>query len=441
MRGYPRQAWKAAVACICLSLVNPIVMPMLSTYVVDPLSKDFGISASGVLTALNVPVFLSPAILPIAGRLIDRRGIRAITIPAAVAYGIAMALVGILSTNTVQLALLLVLATAGGYMTSQAVVFKVVVEWFPRHRGMALGAINGVSGLTAAALSPVMALLVTNFGWRAPYLLLAAIILLVALPGAIFLLSEPADADRARQSREPAGRPTKPQRPDLPGLTVGQAIRTRTWLFLVVVVMIVAGAEYSVQQNAVSIFGEHGYTVLDVSFALAAGSIASLAALLGSGFYLDRIKTSRMAIAPFAAAILIALVLTQISQGAFWLLMLVFLFLFVTGGINVAGPYLTSRMFGLRSFAQLQGITLWIVTLVASLTPILFRTGAERTGTYTVPLLALTVAAAAGFVLAIFLPRFPQRDPNLEGFPEAGSGSLPVPDRTGPRGTDQLTNP
>jgi MFS family permease len=241
----------------------------------------------------------------------------------------------------------------------------------------------------------------TGLGWRGTYLLVAAVIALVGIPSAVFLISEPT----AQRMTMPA-RPGKAL-PGLPGIPLHKAVRTRTWIFIALFLAFAAAGPMGVRQNAVGFFGERGFTPATISVSLSALFIASIAGLLLGGLILDRTHRPWV-VAPIMAAVPAGLVLAFVNHGSTPLLFAAMILLgFATGAESSLGPYLIARYFGLVSFAQLQGLTLAISTLSLGLSPYLIGAGQVATGSYLVPVIVLTVLTAIGVVLAALLPKFP----------------------------------
>lgn len=408
----PPKAKAALAGCLLLMVVSPSGLSAMTTFVVPAFAHAAGVAVpAAILVFVTVPLLIGPIVLPIAGRWVDRRGARRVAIPAAVAYTAVTALVPMCGFSVPLLAVVLVLAAVFGFMTTLSVVFKVVSTWLPRHKGIGFALIGVVSSLASAVFSPLFQWLIngaagggfTGLGWNGTYFLVAGVIALVAIPSAVFLISEPT-APGMTMPAPP--RPGKAQ-PGLPGIPLRKALPTRTWIFIALFLAFAAAGPMAVRQNAVGFFGERGFTAAMVSLSLSALFIASIIGLLLGGLILDRTHRPWV-VAPIMAAVPAGLVLAVANHGSTPLLFAAMVLLgFATGAESALGPYLIARYFGLASFAQLQGLTLAISTLSLGLSPYLIGAGQVATGSYTAPVIALTVLTAIGVVLAALLPKFP----------------------------------
>ncbi|WP_427918772.1 MFS transporter [Streptomyces sp. cg40] len=422
MRMYPKQAWKAMIACGVAMMLSPAgVLAATTTFFVGPISKEFGWKESATLTLFSLPLLVVPFVLPFGGRWVDRWGVKKVAVPAVVLYGLAMAAAALVGASRLALGAILVIAMGFGYIGCVVVVFKVVLVWFPHHRGIGFASVGVVASLAGSVFSPLSEQLISAVGWRATFVLLGVAILLIVAPAQMFLLSEP---DKVQQEGSvpafPEGVPdTMPVPAELPGVPLRKAIRSRTWLLSTVIFMLAGGAVLSVSQNAVSLLGDHGYSSGTVSLSLSAQFISSVVGLILAGVILDRAR-SPWVIVPFVACVLVALVLVISVYDTVPVLFLAMCLLgVVRGAESTIGPYLIARYFGPRDFAQLQGLTLGITILAMGVIPVIVQTAAEQTSSYNGPLLVLIVACAVALVMAFFLPRYPALDAGESATPPA----------------------
>ncbi len=364
-----------------------------------------------ILLFVAIPLLISPFVLPIAGAWVDRWGAKRVAIPASILYGVATALVPISSASLGLLGVVVVLASVFGFMASLAVVFKVVTGWFPRHRGVGFALIGTVSSLASALLSPLFQWMIdgdksgfAGLGWAGTYYAVATAIALLAVPAALFLLSEP-----ALETSEPAfPKPlSKVNLKAIPGVPMGQALRSRTWILIALSLALAAAGPMAVRQNAVNFFSERGFDPATVAVSQSVLFVASIVGLFFGGMILDRTRRPWV-IVPLLATVPIGLVLSYFNRGNVPLLFVSTAFLgFATGAESSLGPFLISRYFGLKCFAQLQGLTLAISTLTLGLSPFLVSAMQTATGSYSVPFGVLTTLTLLAVLLAFLLPEYP----------------------------------
>ncbi|MFF5138397.1 MFS transporter [Streptomyces sp. NPDC013157] len=434
----PASAKAALIGCLLLMLVSPSGLSAMTTFIVPAFAKDTGVAKStGILVFVSIPLLIGPIVLPFAGRWVDRLGARRVAVPSAVLYAVLTALVPLCGFSVPLLAVVLILASVFGFMSGLAVVFKVVSTWLPQHKGIGFALIGVASSLAAAVFSPVFQWLISGsagLGWKGTYLVVAAAISVVAIPTTVFLISEPTVLVEPTEPMGPMEltEPMEPTKrrvtgpgaglPRLPGVPLRKAVRTRVWISITASLALAAAGPMTVRQNAVDFFDERGFTETTVSLSLSALFVASVAGLLIGGMILDRTDRPRVVV-PMLAAVPVGLLIAFANHGSTPLLFVAMILLgFATGAESSLGPFLIARYFGLASFAQLQGLTLAISTLSLGMSPFLVSAMQTATGSYTVPVLALTALTVVAVVLAAVLPQFPAQW-KIENAPEQTTGS------------------
>jgi type III secretion system YscQ/HrcQ family protein len=157
-----------------------VLFQSIDPLVADDLMTDLAIGKStlGILTAA-FPLAFAACLLP-SGIAIDRFGPRPVQ---SVMMGVTAlgALIFSLSTGSFGLMIGRTLLGAGAASALLAVM-KAAVTWFPRERlGLVTGCLITVAGLGALAMADPTALFVRAHGWRALFILLAALAMLCAI--------------------------------------------------------------------------------------------------------------------------------------------------------------------------------------------------------------------------------------------------------------------
>jgi type III secretion system YscQ/HrcQ family protein len=167
-----------------------VLFQRIDSLVADDLMTDLAIGEGtlGILTAA-FPLAFAACLLP-SGIAIDRFGPRAVQ---SVMMGVTAlgALIFSLSTGPFGL---MIGRTLLGVGTASALLagMKAVVTWFPRERlGLVTGCLITVAGLGTLVMADPAALFVRAYGWRALFILLAALATLCAIL-AVLLVPTPA---------------------------------------------------------------------------------------------------------------------------------------------------------------------------------------------------------------------------------------------------------
>ena len=93
-----------------------------------------------------------------------------------------------------------------GSFHNNLITFLIINSWFTENNGMATSIMMCCSGAAGAVLSPVVSKVITNFGWRNGYRMVAAVVLFFCLPIMLYrrnlIAAETTDKKDARQEEE-----------------------------------------------------------------------------------------------------------------------------------------------------------------------------------------------------------------------------------------------
>ncbi|WP_347555647.1 MFS transporter [Robbsia sp. KACC 23696] len=134
---------------------------------IQPLEQTFGWSAAQISSAISVNLVLYGLLGPFAAALMKTIGVRRVAVIA-----LALLAIGALSSLFMRtpLQLLLtwgILVGTGSGMAALTLGATVANRWFTKHRGLAMGLMTASSATGQLVFLPLMAALVTSYGWRA----------------------------------------------------------------------------------------------------------------------------------------------------------------------------------------------------------------------------------------------------------------------------------
>ncbi|MGE0828997.1 MAG: MFS transporter, partial [Hyphomonadaceae bacterium] len=243
-------------------------------------------------------------------------------------------------------------------------------SFFDEHRGTALGIAMAGTGIGTAILPQILQFLIDEHGWRTAYLALAALMVGIALPSVLFLLRDPGD-------KSVAAEPTiAPVAGELPGIEAKQALTSRTFWLLAIVVFLVASVVYGVIVHAVPFLTDAGVPAAQAATVLIAAGMSTLVGRLLSGFLVDRIFAPFVGIFFFMLAIL-GLYLFGANVNP--VIGMIFIGLASGAEIDLIG-YLTSRYFGVKRFGLLYGLMFTVFAAGCAFGPFVmgFTYGADQ---------------------------------------------------------------
>lgn len=191
-KGRFHYGWVAIAVAFMIMLVTAGIRSTPSVMMV-PLERDFGWSRTTVSLALSINLALFGLMGPFAAAAMQRFGLRRTVMLAMGVLAVAVSLSSQM-TQTWQMQLVWgILVGLGTGATSMTLGATIVNRWFSERRGLAMGILTASSATGQLAFLPLMAYVVTHYGWR-PVVLAVAVAAAIILPLVSFLLPErPAD--------------------------------------------------------------------------------------------------------------------------------------------------------------------------------------------------------------------------------------------------------
>jgi MFS family permease len=249
--------------------------------------------AAGVQSlAFVVYLFLSPLI----GGLIDRYGPKRVIIPGTLILCAGL----LLSSFTTSLAQFYffygVIVAVGVSFISIVAYSSILAHWFERKRGIAVGfAVSGM-GLGTFALVPLAQYLISFWGWRTSFVMLAAIVFVLLVPPSfIFLRHKPSDLnlqpDGAVEGEVPKGKRVEIVDPGWAetAWTLKRAFGTTRYWALLAFAFFSITPVYLMVVHSVRFLVDQGLHKMSAAFILALVGIVSLGMRIFWGWLSDRI--------------------------------------------------------------------------------------------------------------------------------------------------------
>jgi MFS family permease len=188
-QGRIHYAWVVLGALIVVMIAASGLRSVFGVFIV-PLETEFGWGRTSLSLAASLSLLLLGAIGPVAGRIADVWGPRAVVAAAlgTLAVGtVASAFVTQLWHVFIFSGILMALGSGGAAMSTAS---AVAARWFDKHRGLVMGAFG--AGISAGQLIvvPLAMWLTLTLGWRQSYLWLGVGIVVLVLPIAVGLVRD-----------------------------------------------------------------------------------------------------------------------------------------------------------------------------------------------------------------------------------------------------------
>ena len=396
-----RRGWRSVAAAFFVGGCGVASLPFFTMGVfTKPLGEAFGWSRAetqGFLTFLTAGVLVGS---PLAGWLMDRIGVRRVTMFAVLALAAGLAALGALTTSLTSFYVIAALTAFFGAGTTSVCYSRVVISWFERHRGFALGLAISGPGL-AGILAPVYATwLVETQGWRAGYFGIAVLPVALALPAAyVWLRLRPAAATEALRPAEHAG------------LTFGQAIRSyRMWVIGLGFFLFCSGTGGLIP-HMIPLLTDRGLSGGEAARIAGISGLAVLFGRVAGGWLLDRFWAPAVAAvvvgSPAVFCLALGLGFGLGGDGQSLVVATAVAIGLAAGAEFDIVAYMVSKYFGLKAYGLIYGALYGFFVCGTAVAPPLFGWLFDTRGNYDVALITAGAAFGLGALIVLTLGRYP----------------------------------
>jgi MFS family permease len=390
--------WRVVLGgSVLLMLQNGLILSAFGAYLVA-ITADTGWSPGIVAVGYAIVQLGNGFLAPLTGWCCDRFGTRAVSRVGTFSTAAGFALASGTADAPQFIAAIMVVAlgcSAAGIMP----LTVAVVQALPERRTLALGLLP--SGIALGGLAvPFVALALDGIGWRATFLVVAGVIVLVGLAAGATLPTARAGARGVPAVA--ADEPVPAAAPAAAGHDLGSALRTSAFWLLVAGHGSALVAVSAVNLHLVPLLTHHhGMPLATAGVAVAAMSVAQLVGQVVTGLIGDKIDKRTLAASCMAVQTGVLVLMATVSGFA----------MLVTAAVvhglmwGLRGPVMTSLRtdyFGLASFGTIMGWSMGFVSLGLVIGPLLVSALADGPG-YQVAFLTLAAVTGAGGVAFVVL--------------------------------------
>ena len=352
------------------------------------IAEDTGWTLPTITLAFSAGLIVSALGGVVVGRRLDRRGPRLVMTTGAIVGGVGLVIVSAAPNPWVFAAGWLVCGLAQSAVLYQA-AFTVVIRRHGERRRHAMTILTLAGGLASTVFAPIVAGLLAVLDWRATFLVLAGLLVVLTVPLHWWFL-------------ERGWPPLDPPQPHERVHGVATVIRTRRFWMLELSMVSLAIALFSVTLAVIPLYLEKGLTYETAAWALGllgagqvVGRLLYLAIPHGSAAWLALAATSGLAV--------VLLGLMAVVPGPTWLLIAIGIAAgAVRGAQTLVQASAAADRWGVRNYGSINGVVAAPITAVAALGPSLGPIVATAVGGYEA--MALVMAGVA--LVALVSSRF-----------------------------------
>jgi MFS family permease len=298
------------------------------------------------------------------------------------------------------------------------VPLTAVANWFQVMRPRALGLVTMSVPLGASVLAMAYQLLMNEYDWRAPFYVLAALLIgVVVVPSAMLLRRQPEDLGLlpdGRTAAEPSGAagPRGSHRTAVAvedNWTLREAMGTPTlWIIAISLGLGTLGSG-GMAFNLAAFFTDANF---DPTLAAGTLSVFAFTGAVGSGLWgyaAERFSIRWLSAATYAASGL-SLIMLLVEPSPMLAYVFAAIFGLTARGESAIGPILVAHFYGRRSFGAINGMISPFNMAGLGLGPVVAAATFNLTGSYNWIILGFMAAFGISAVLMLVIPR-PKRVP------------------------------
>ncbi|WP_407855626.1 MFS transporter [Enterococcus hailinensis] len=397
--------WIVVLGCVCITAtVVPMVMSLANVYLLS-VTEDMAISRSAFTLVNTITQSMGIIFSPIVAKKLATGDLKKIQTIALIAF-VGAYFSFSFATAVWQLYLLAIVLGIAYTSSTLIPVSMMITNWFEEKRGLAMSIAMAGIGLGGFIFSPVLSYLLTTFGWRASYRIMAVLLLAITIPISLFVLKKsPSEMGlQAYGATKKAEQMTHEEKES--ALTVNQLIRQPVFL------MLVFGIFCNGLLNSGSL-GQFPPALEEMHGVVVKSSIISLYSLVGIfgklilGWIDDRFGTVKSAI--FGCGFMtLAFILLLNGYQLVMIYLMAFCFGLGTPIGTVSPPLITARIYGRKHYAEVYGIISSISQVGLTLGSLIIASIYDKTGSYQNGwklLIVLTIITMITWILSMRMPR------------------------------------
>jgi predicted MFS family arabinose efflux permease len=268
-----------------------------------PLQREFGWSTAAISSAMALRLMLFGLMGPFAAALINRYGVRQVTLAALSLIGAGFGLSMFMSKIWQLLLLWGVVVGVGTGLTALVLAATVSARWFHTRRGLIVGLLTASSATGQLVFLPALASLATRHGWRSALALVCVLLALAAVVVWMFMVDRPGDLGLRPVGADPHVPLDQTDRRDAESSSIAaaavNALRDAShyrvfWILFATFFICGASTNGLIQTHFVSFCSDKGLGEVAAASVLAAMGIFDFFGTIASGWLSDRFNSGTL---------------------------------------------------------------------------------------------------------------------------------------------------
>jgi MFS family permease len=348
--------WAMIAVTFVTALVSAAAVGAPGVFIV-PLQKEFGWSTAEISSAMSIRFVLFGLMAPFAAALMNRYGLRNVTLTALVVV-VASLLLSLWMTQVWQLMALWGVAVGiGTGMTALVLGATVATRWFSARRGLVIGILTASAATGQLIFLPILASITEHSDWRWALALMCVMLTVAALGVLLVMRDRPSDLalrPYGDTGTAPIAAPPPNNAPIMAAAlgALRDAAQTRVfWILFATFFICGASTNGLVQVHLIPMCLDFGIPQIQAAGLLAAMGVFDFVGTIASGWLSDRYDNRYL---------------------LFW-------YYGLRGLSLLALPFSDFSFYGLSLFAMFYGLD-WIATVPPTVRLTASKFGPERAG-------------------------------------------------------------
>ena len=349
------------------------------SYFNEAFIAEFGMSKTALSAAYLFATLLAATGLTFVGAMIDRWGLRRMTLVGFSAMGFACVFAS-QATGLLTLFVAFCLLRLFGPGTMTLLANNSLAAWFDCRLGTASSAAQIAMAGASAAIPTAIVLLIDSVGWRGTYGVFAVVIVVGFLPlMAMFFRQSPREMGQipdgmrfhASQRINPFSYGNE--------FTVSEAMQYRSYWVLLATTTVWSAIGTGLIFHLVAIFQASGLSVQDSTRAMTVMCLMTAITHLVGGILADRLAMRWLLVTAFVLLSGACIVLTEPADMS-TLLLGYGLFGCAQGIISVVSGTVWARYFGRKHLGKIRGLALTAAVAASAIGPVIMGISADYLG-------------------------------------------------------------
>jgi MFS family permease len=391
-----------AVAFVTVAL--GVTVRTTFSLLLPPIIDEFGWGRGLASGAFSFGFIVSAAVSPVVGQVMDARGPRLVVVAGALIMSAGLLSATLIATPWQFYLTLGLLVGIGANCTTYSTHSQFLPNWFVRHRALAIGIAYSGVGIGSMALLPWLESAIRSEGWRSACWTLGIETLVVLVPINLLIAKQPQDFGLLPDGGHKGGAGLNAREESnvvdagwaAVEWTVGRALRTARFWWIVVAYFCVGYVWYAVQVHQTKYLVEIGFTPMQAAWSLGILALVAIPGQIALGALSDQLGREvvwTLSAAGFAASYLALLLLAATPTEPLLYVMVLTQGLLGYGLTAMMGP-IVDEIFEGPHFAAIFSLTMTSLIAGGAVGPLVTGLLHDWLGNY-------QLAFALGIVLSV----------------------------------------